>query len=151
MYTFIQILEYLDSDPQRDVGEVKLAFAAELIAFSRTGTKPFPHVLRLMISAIEKGYIELYFDRFANCVGVILWAMLSQENLSRIIKDPEFSLTYSDFDSGENLYVLESVFVGNNSKPIFLDLKNRVFKPHKNVIYSRIKNNKRIFKKVTRG
>jgi len=92
--------------------------------------------------------VELFFDHTGKMIGYIFWACISDLIENDMLLNPQFVPKETEITSGNNLWILDFYALSGQVKKILKLLPERVFHNVKQVTYFRIKNKKRIVKRI---
>lgn len=83
--------------------------------------------------AILHEQIRFYFDAYGDPVGYLTWAFLAEDVEYRILNDDNYLLHPSEWNEGDNLWILDFVFPSGLPVNLRSDLKLTVFKDKKRI------------------
>lgn len=112
---------------------------------------PLRRIVSQLHSPIEVGQYKLYFNDFGQCVGYLTWAKLAPDVEKRLLSGKDYHLQTCEWNEGASLWIIDMVFPHGSIKYVLRDLRDNLFKDHGMLTYFRVKNGKRIFKRVSRA
>lgn len=93
---------------------------------------------------------KLYFNDYGQCVGYVIWALLSPEVERRFLGTPDSSLHISEWNEGGSLWILDFVVPYGSLRYVMDDLRDQLFPHQACVTYFKYKNRKRMAKRMSR-
>lgn len=111
---------------------------------------PLRRIISQLHSPIEVGQYKLYFNDFGQCVGYLTWATLAPDVERRLLSGEDYHLHTCEWNEGASLWIMDMVFPYGSIKHVLNDLRDNLFKDYDTLTYFRIRNGKRIFKRVSR-
>lgn len=112
---------------------------------------PLNRIMYQLLAPIEVNQYKLYFNDFGQCVGYIVWAHLAPDVESRLLGGEDYHPKPCEWNEGGSLWIMDMVIPHGSIKHVLNDLRDNQFKEHETLTYFRVKNSKRIFKRVSRG
>lgn len=128
---------------------VAFGFAANILR-AAPATYTFAYMNRVIAPALRHKQIKFYFDTGGNEVGYVVWAMLAPGVEAQFLSDLEWNLHPSEWNEGENLWILDLVAPHGNFKDIMQDLANNVFAGANMLRYYRIRRGKVVERTILR-
>ncbi|MDD5333745.1 MAG: toxin-activating lysine-acyltransferase [Rhodoferax sp.] len=112
---------------------------------------PLGRTLSQLVSPVEVEQYKLYFNDFGQCVGFVTWAMLAPDVEKRLLLGEDYDLRTCEWNEGASLWIMDMVVPHGSIKHVLEDMRDKLFKDFDTLTYFRIKNRKRIFKRVSRA
>ncbi|MEI8363687.1 MAG: toxin-activating lysine-acyltransferase [Betaproteobacteria bacterium] len=112
---------------------------------------PLRRILGQLSCPIETRQYKLYFNDFGQCVGYLTWAYLAPDVERRLLSGEDYRLHTCEWSEGASLWIMDLVVPYGSIKHVLQDLRDRLFKDYETLTYFRMKNGKRIFKRVSRS
>lgn len=116
----------------------------------RNGAIPLPLAVSTVTAAIEKGQLHVYFDRNGMCVGYVCWAFLDNETQQRMLSDARFKPAVDKWNSGPNTWIMDFFIVKGHLPSVIDHLCSTVFVSAETLTYFRLKNGKKVAKRIER-
>lgn len=138
-----------DTDSQR---ATQIGFICQLCTLSPVHANlPVQRIVSQLNSPMTVGQYKIYFNDFCQCVGYLSWAYLAPDVEKRLLSGEDYHLQTCEWNEGANLWIMDLVFPHGSIKHVLQDLRDNLFKDFETLTYFRIKNGKRIFKRVSRA
>ncbi len=96
------------------------------------------------------GQVKIYFNNYGECMGYVVWATLAPDVERRFIRDKNINLHPTEWNEGISLWIIDFLVLRGSLQYVLADLRDRQFAAYETLTYFRIKNGKRIFKRVGR-
>jgi hemolysin-activating ACP:hemolysin acyltransferase len=129
-----------------------IGFACGLMSRSKVHSKYEMLYLRKIIEpAIKHQFIKFYFNAHGESIGYVIWAFVAADVEKRFLESGTWDLHISEWNEGDQLWIIDLVAPFGNIKEILCDLRDAVFLNFKIVRYFRIKRNKSISKEIIRN
>lgn len=77
--------------------------------------------------AIMHKQIRFFFDRHGGPVGYMTWAYLAPDVEQRLLNDPRFTMHLSEWNEGENLWILDLLAPNGFAKAIIRHARDNMF------------------------
>jgi hemolysin-activating ACP:hemolysin acyltransferase len=100
--------------------------------------------------ALQLGQMRVYVNTSHECVGFVIWAMLTPDVESEYIADTPRPLAAWEFSDGTSAWVLDFAVAPGLLRRVMEDLRDDVFKEHEQLTYYRIKGEQRVCKRIRR-
>ncbi|WP_298325231.1 toxin-activating lysine-acyltransferase [Asticcacaulis sp.] len=114
---------------------------------SSMGIKAF---IEHLSAPIALNQIKLYFNRFGQCVGYVVWAYLSPRTEKRLLTEPDYRLKDYEWSEGQSLWIVDFLVPHGSLDLVLVDFRDNLFAKDKSVTYFRLKSRKRIAKQLSR-
>ncbi len=138
-----------DTDSQR---ATEIGFICQLCTVSSVHANlPLQRIVGRLNSPMTVGQYKIYFNDFFQCVGYLTWATLAPDVEKRLLSGEDYHLQTCEWNEGASLWIMDMVFPYGSIRHVLKDLRDELFKGFETVTYFRIKNGKRIFKRVSRA
>ena len=129
-----------------------LGFVCQLASRSAVHANlPLRRILGLFSSPTEVQQYKLYFNDFGDCVGYVTWAYLAPVVEKRLLSGEDYQLQTCEWNEGASLWIMDMVVHYGSIKHVLKDWRDNLFKNFDTLTYFRVKNGKRIFKRVSRA
>lgn len=122
-------------------------FAVRFNAYRQTTLSDF---MRLASATQQVGQLKLYFNAYNECVGYVMWALLTPDVEQKFIADKRHSLAEWEYSDGTSAWILDMAVAGNSLIYVMEDLRDVVFENHEHITYIRRKGARSICKRVSR-
>lgn len=139
-------------DPSRLAPAQALGFVTELM-----GTSPFHAqmpvgaLLPLFSSALALDQIKLYFNDYGEFMGYVSWAFLAPDVEQRYLRGKDLNLHMFEWNEGGSLWIIDLLMPRGSINYVLEDLRDNLFCEHDTITYFRIKNGRRIAKRLSRA
>ncbi|MFO1227020.1 toxin-activating lysine-acyltransferase [Roseateles sp.] len=111
---------------------------------------PLPSFVQLAMSAQQLGQLKLYFNGYDECVGYVIWALLTPDVEREFIAGKPRPLAEWEYSDGTNAWVLDMAVAPGSLRYVLEDLRDVVFEGHEQLTYFRTKAGRRLCKRVSR-
>ena len=127
-------------------------FVCELARSSQFHSQiPTGSMIGMLDSAVQLSQIRVYFNNYGECMGYVIWALLSQDVEQRLLRGTDLSLDSTEWNEGSSLWIVD-FFVRRGSLPyVLLDMRDNLFANQETLTYFRVKNGKRVSKRLSRS
>lgn len=95
--------------------------------------------------------IKLYFNPYGECLGYIVWARLTPDVEKRYLAGADLSLHWMEWNEGTSLWIIDFSCKAGSVKHILEDMRDNLFESDETITYFRLRNGKRIFKRISRS
>lgn len=138
-----------DTDSQR---ATQIGLICQLCTLSPVHANfPVQRIVSQLNSPMTVGQCKTYFNDFYQCVGYLAWAYLAPDVEKRLLSGEDYHLQTCEWNEGASLWIMDMVVPHGSIKHVLQDLRDTLFKDQDTLTYFRIKNGKRIFKRVSRA
>jgi hemolysin-activating ACP:hemolysin acyltransferase len=96
-------------------------------------------LLTIVLYAIRHKMIKIYYDCDGTVVGYVMWALLAEDVEQRIIDTGQILLHESEWNEGNNLWVIDLLVPYGHIKYVLRDLRDGPFSRYDKVQYLRRK------------
>lgn len=118
--------------------------------FPVAARRPLSGLVQQIMHADEVGQVKVYLNPYGHCVGYLIWALVTPGLEQELLAGATRPLAEWEYNDGDRAWVLDMA-VSRGSLPYVLeDLRDSVFRDCDHVTYFRIKQGRRIFKRVSR-
>jgi len=107
-------------------------------------------LIDMLYPAMHLGQVKIYFNNYGECMGYVVWATLAPDVERRFIRDKNINLHPTEWNEGISLWIIDFLVLRGSLQYVLADLRDRQFAAYETLTYFRIKNGKRIFKRVGR-
>ncbi|WP_426212362.1 toxin-activating lysine-acyltransferase [Massilia sp. TWP1-3-3] len=101
-------------------------------------------------TAHSLGMYHLFFNSYGQCVGYVLWAMISSEVESKLLTTGDASLHISEWTEGANLWIVDFVVPFGSLRHALEKLRDSIFAEQRVATYFRYKNGRQFAKRLSR-
>jgi hemolysin-activating ACP:hemolysin acyltransferase len=101
-------------------------------------------ILPRISAAISCGQVQFFFNDNGTVVGYIVWALLSDEVGERLRSNPHTALHISEWNEGNNLFVLDFAAPYGHIMDILMLAMTTLFFTHKKIFYARSRRGRNI-------
>ena len=101
--------------------------------------------------ATQVGQLRVYVNKTHECVGYVIWATLTPDVERRFIGGKPRPLADWEFSDGTSAWILDFAVAPGMLQKVLADLRDVVFKDHDQLTYYRLKGQRRLCKRVSRG
>ena len=143
----------INENPSESVSEncTKYGYAAIIMGMSISHKlTPVGYIKSIIEPAVQHKNIKFYFNDDGEVVGYVVWALLAEDVEERVITTKQFSLHSSEWNEGNQPWIIDLLVPFGNLKYVLIDLRDNVFRKNNNVRYFRMKNKSIIQKEVSR-
>lgn len=95
------------------------------------------HLSRCVLPAIRQKRIAFYFDAFNQVAGCVIWAFVADDVRERLFRYGKFHLHESEWNEGEDLWIVELMAPFGHLKYMLRDLYETRFKEMPTISYLR--------------
>lgn len=112
---------------------------------------PIKRILDQIMAPVAVQQYKVYFNDFGQCAGYLTWALLAPSVEKRLLRGESYYPQTSEWNEGGSLWIMDMAFPHGSIRHVLKDLRDNLFRDHETLTYFRIKNGKRIFKRVSRA
>lgn len=112
---------------------------------------PLGGFVSLAMAAQQVGQLKTYLNGYGDCVGYVIWALLTPDAEREFIGGKARALADWEFSDGTNAWILDLAVAPGSLPYVLEDLRDNVFKDHDQVTYTRLRGGKRLCKRVSRN
>lgn len=112
---------------------------------------PVGGLMSILDAAMALEQVKVYFSDYGECMGYVVWAYLSPDVEQRFLRGKDLSLDLTEWNEGTCPWIVDFLVPRGSLRYVLHDLRDTVFKDHETLTYFRIKNGKRICKRVSRA
>ncbi len=140
------VLESEAAKQSQDLGLV-CQFVARMVDRAHT---PLGDLMSLLLNARRLGQLKVYLNGYGECVGYVVWALLTPDVEDEYIACAPRPLHDWEFNDGTSPWIID-MLVAQGSLPYVLeDLRDVVFNEHEQLTYFRSKGGRTMCKRVSR-
>jgi hemolysin-activating ACP:hemolysin acyltransferase len=148
--SFLRVFDTPDPDEQAFCRQ--LGLIGRLMATAPTHREaPVGYLASLVIPAIHHKQTQVFFDEDGAPVGYVIWARLAEDVQRRVMTSGTFKLHESEWNEGEQLWVLDFLAAGGHLKYVLRHLRDHAFGDDATVRYLRVKGRRRMIKEIARN
>jgi len=111
---------------------------------------PLAEFTALARSAWQVGQFKTYVNPSGECLGYVVWAMLTPDVEGEYIAGAPRPLADWEFNDGTSAFVLDFAVAPGLLRRVMQELRDVVFKEHEHVTYYRTKGVQRLCKRISR-
>ncbi len=139
-----------DSVARRTVTDFGLVcqFAANLPSHAQMPLRSFA-VLTQHAQQVDQ--LKVYLNGYEECVGYVIWALLTPDVERAFIAGNLRPLAPWEFNDGNSLWILDMAVASGSLSYVLEDLRDAVFAEYTQLTYLRVKQGRRLFKRVSRN
>lgn len=128
-----------------------IGFAVKLMSKSPSHARlSAAHISGSFDAAFRHRQLRYFFNGEGEPVGFVAWAKITIDVQRKMMKTASWNLHKSEWNEGEILWIVDFLALFGNLNSILEVLRDEVFTNFSSVRYIRFKNNKAIFKEITR-
>jgi len=136
-----------------------IAFRAEMIGhicqyvsrFDKLSRRPIGPFLKQLMHAQAVDQLRVYLNPYGHCVGYVAWAFLTPDVEKEFLSGKCRQLAEWEYNDGTSAWILDMVVSHGTLAYVLDDLRDTVFRRHKQLTYFRVKGDRRIFKRLHRS
>jgi hemolysin-activating ACP:hemolysin acyltransferase len=121
-----------------------------LIKNNQYANKTFAQTILHLENHIDHNQICIYIDDFKQFSGLALWTSVSEDVNKRLLRDGITQLQPKDINTGNKIWIIEICALNGSAKRLIRIFHDQYLNECQQVNYSRIKNGKRIVKRISR-
>lgn len=122
-------------------------FAARLPGHAQM---PLGSFVQLAVAAQQVGQLKLYFNGYDECVGYVMWGLLTPDVEREFISGKPRALAEWEYSDGSSAWILDMATAPGSLRYVLEDLRDVVFEGHEQLTYFRVKGGRRMCKRVSR-
>ena len=122
-------------------------FAARHAYYAPT---PIGGLMSLLQNAQRVRQLKVYLNGYEECVGYVVWAFLTPDVEDEFIAGNPRRLAEWEFNDGTSPWILDLAVAPGSLPYVLQDLRDEVFREHEHLTYYRVKNERRVCKRVSR-
>jgi hemolysin-activating ACP:hemolysin acyltransferase len=111
---------------------------------------PLGGMVSMLLNARRLGQLKVYMNGYGECVGYVVWALLTPEVEDEFLSGEPRPLAEWEFNDGTSPWILDMVVAPGSLQYVLEDLRDVVFREYPHLTYFRVKRERRLFKRVSR-
>lgn len=128
----------------------ELGLVCQFAAFMAHAQTPLGDLMPLLLNARRLQQLKVYLNGYGECVGYVIWALLTADVEEEFIENTPRPLHDWEFNDGTSAWILDMAVAQGSLPYVLEDLRDVVFSEHEELTYFRVKGGRTICKRVSR-